>query len=593
MVGRAVTRATLKLYNISSSDIGGYFYRVNDQSWEEETVTWNNAPAHDNTLVASLGAVTTGTWYTVDITPLITTDGTYSLRVSSTSSNGADYVSKEGANPPLLEIVVGNTSTATATETATATSTLLATDTPTATATPTLLATDTPTATATLTNTALPTATPTSTKTVTPTATKTATPTSTKTATPTPTKTFTPTATPTPQTYTMTYSYDGDGRLVKSVVNGIVTYYVGAHYEKTVQGSQQNERKYYFAGANRIAMRENGTLTWLLTDHLGSTSVTANASGNLVSSLRYTAFGEVRTASGTTATDYRYTGQRSEAEIGLYYYVARFYDPVLGRFISADSIVPEPYNPQDWDRYSYTLNDPVNHTDPTGHDTCDEDGNCYNNNGWYPAVGKHFSVTYTWKKMIKTNYGINMEKGDKEWDSPNLRLMYGSLGIVNTSTSGNLRAMAAGSTFKLMEHASGGGDYYGVTHTQRPTGIDFYTKGTQPLRQMNIYHEVGHLLDNVPGTWDVFTNAVKSQNNPSWVGSDQKINPEALLMSRVKDPNYPPVAARQTYSNFGPSEQWADAFANYVAGNINLASVIGTDMFNFVRSALAPFIGTP
>ena len=87
----------------------------------------------------------------------------------------------------------------------------------------------------------------------------------------------------------MTYTYDGDGRLVKSVVNGIVTYYAGAHYEKKVQGSQQNEHKYYFAGANRVAMRapqgcsaslrKNGTLTWLLTDHLGSTSVTANASG--------------------------------------------------------------------------------------------------------------------------------------------------------------------------------------------------------------------------------------------------------------------------------------------------------------------------
>ncbi|MHB0968001.1 MAG: RHS repeat-associated core domain-containing protein [Bellilinea sp.] len=175
----------------------------------------------------------------------------------------------------------------------------------------------------------------------------------------------------------MTYTYDGDGRLVKSVVNGIVTYYVGAHYEKTVQGSQQNERKYYFVGANRIAMlapqgcsaslRKNGTLTWLLTDHLGSTSVSVNASGNLVSSLRYTAFGEVRATSGTTSTDYRYTGQRSEAEIGLYYYVARFYDPALGRFVSADTVVSEPGNPIDWDRYSYVRNNPVNNTDPTGH----------------------------------------------------------------------------------------------------------------------------------------------------------------------------------------------------------------------------------
>ncbi len=58
-------------------------------------------------------------------------------------------------------------------------------------------------------------------------------------------------------------------------------------------------------------MREYGTLTWLLTEHLGSTGVSANASSNLVGSLRYTAFGEVWAASGTTATDYRYTGQRN------------------------------------------------------------------------------------------------------------------------------------------------------------------------------------------------------------------------------------------------------------------------------------------
>lgn len=115
-------------------------------------------------------------------------------------------------------------------------------------------------------------------------------------------------------------------------------------------------------------MRENGVLTWLLSDHLGSTTVTVNASGNLVSSLRYTAVGETRSANGTNATDYRYTGQRSEAEIGLYYYVARFHDPTLGRFIQADTIVPGSYNPLGLDRYSYVHNNPVNFNDPTGHD---------------------------------------------------------------------------------------------------------------------------------------------------------------------------------------------------------------------------------
>lgn len=87
----------------------------------------------------------------------------------------------------------------------------------------------------------------------------------------------------------------------------------------------------------------------------------------MLSTLRYTAFGEVRAASGATATDYRYTGQRSEAEIGLYFYVARFYDPILGRFVSADTYVPESQGVQAWDRYAFVNNNPVRYTDPTGH----------------------------------------------------------------------------------------------------------------------------------------------------------------------------------------------------------------------------------
>ncbi len=97
-----------------------------------------------------------------------------------------------------------------------------------------------------------------------------------------------------------------------------------------------------------------------------STSGTADASGNLLSTLSYTAFGETRFASGSTSTDYRYTGQREEAELGLYFYNARWYDPSLGRFIQPDTIVPDPGSPMDWDRYAYVRNNPVTLTDPSG-----------------------------------------------------------------------------------------------------------------------------------------------------------------------------------------------------------------------------------
>jgi RHS repeat-associated protein len=99
----------------------------------------------------------------------------------------------------------------------------------------------------------------------------------------------------------------------------------------------------------------------------GSTSLTTNSSGGKVAELRYYPYGETRFSSGTTPTARRYTGQIEDAAIGLYFYNARYYDPYLNRFISPDSIIPDPANPQDLNRYSYVRNNPVRYTDPTGH----------------------------------------------------------------------------------------------------------------------------------------------------------------------------------------------------------------------------------
>ena len=126
--------------------------------------------------------------------------------------------------------------------------------------------------------------------------------------------------------------------------------------------------KYFYAGGQRVAMKKGSTVYFLLSDHLGSTTVTANSSAALeVGELRYKAWGETRYASGTTYTARHFTGQIDETSLGLYYYGARYYDSLLGRFIQADTIVPEPGNPQAWDRFAYALNSPVKYTDPSGH----------------------------------------------------------------------------------------------------------------------------------------------------------------------------------------------------------------------------------
>ena len=95
-----------------------------------------------------------------------------------------------------------------------------------------------------------------------------------------------------------------------------------------------------------------------------------DSSGALLSENRYMPFGEVRNISGTTnisETDFGYTGQRDySGDFGLMDYNARFYSPTLGRFIQADEIVRDAYNPQSWNRYSYVGNNPIKFIDPSG-----------------------------------------------------------------------------------------------------------------------------------------------------------------------------------------------------------------------------------
>jgi RHS repeat-associated protein len=127
------------------------------------------------------------------------------------------------------------------------------------------------------------------------------------------------------------------------------------------------------AGASRVAVRkytvpQNGALTYLLGDHLGSTFLAVDSVTGETIETRYKPWGEVRytTAAKTLPTRYTFTGQFSHvsdeatdlgsAGFGLLFYNARWVDPALGRFIQADSIVPG--GVQGYDRYAYVNNSP-------------------------------------------------------------------------------------------------------------------------------------------------------------------------------------------------------------------------------------------
>ena len=147
--------------------------------------------------------------------------------------------------------------------------------------------------------------------------------------------------------------------------NGQRTVYLGKLYQHNLGTGSQI--KHYAFNGKLVAMNEGGGYTFLLTDHLGSVNVTLAANGTIGSRLRYDPWGKQRYAQNVTPTGYRYTAQRFDDKLGLYDYNARYYDPAIGRFLSADTIVPDPTNPQQFNRFSYVANNPVRFIDPTGH----------------------------------------------------------------------------------------------------------------------------------------------------------------------------------------------------------------------------------
>jgi len=170
--------------------------------------------------------------------------------------------------------------------------------------------------------------------------------------------------------WTVDFDYDGQSRRVKKTKSwGSETFYIGGHFEI----ENGTEVKYIFAGNQRVAKVTAAGTHFFHKDHLGSSNVVTDYdNGAAVETTEYMPFGQTRDQTGTAISNYKFTDQELDPSTGLYNYDARLYDPVIGRFISADSIVEDIFIPQTLNRYSYVRNNPLRYTDPTGHETTGE-----------------------------------------------------------------------------------------------------------------------------------------------------------------------------------------------------------------------------
>jgi RHS repeat-associated protein len=117
--------------------------------------------------------------------------------------------------------------------------------------------------------------------------------------------------------------------------------------------------------------------SYLLADALGSVRGVTDDAGDLVGSANFAVYGEARAASGVS-TLFRYTGEQHDAETGFTYLRARYLNPALGRFTSADTVQPNAPGTQGYNLYAYVAGNPTTWVDPSGHLATDLGSIAYN-----------------------------------------------------------------------------------------------------------------------------------------------------------------------------------------------------------------------
>ena len=185
------------------------------------------------------------------------------------------------------------------------------------------------------------------------------------------------------------FVYNHTGQRVKKInrKTKTTTLYVSGNYEITTSPSGIAYTKYVTAPTGIIAsvtytipsaasgkssqsqsLPVAGTL-YFHQDNVNSTRLTTTASGNMSTEVYYKPFGEEYNVKGNGPNNFRYRfGSKEMDESGLYYFDARYYDPVTARFTSSDDqLGGHKWQSDVYNRYAYTINNPIKYCDPSGH----------------------------------------------------------------------------------------------------------------------------------------------------------------------------------------------------------------------------------
>lgn len=199
------------------------------------------------------------------------------------------------------------------------------------------------------------------------------------------------------------YFYDGDGGRTAKISSGATTHYAGSLYEST--GGVGVSK--IFLGSEQIATVSQDQVRFYAHDHLGGINVVTNSSGSPIELMEFKPYGEFarheKYGGSQNVSWEAFTGKPLDNETGLMYFGARYYSPFLGRFLTPDTVVQSPMDPQTFNRYSYCGNNPVNRVDPSGHSWLSK---------IFDRVNKFFRNTIEWlEKVTNSKWSVNVEVG--------------------------------------------------------------------------------------------------------------------------------------------------------------------------------------
>ncbi|MBI1877523.1 MAG: hypothetical protein HYR94_04710 [Chloroflexi bacterium] len=163
---------------------------------------------------------------------------------------------------------------------------------------------------------------------------------------------------------TSQFTYNGDGDRMAQIVAGVTTSYAldPSGLAQVLIESTGGQSKVYLPGLAQY----DTAWSYYLPDRLGNLRQLANNTGQVNLAQSYDPFGNLLERTGSGQSIFGYTGEQTDPT-GLVYLRARYYNPATGRFLTADSVVPDPLRSGGWNRYAYVGNNPINYIDPDGH----------------------------------------------------------------------------------------------------------------------------------------------------------------------------------------------------------------------------------